>query len=1491
MASKERVYYDLTHPQKRIWYIDQVNSGSPLHNIGGCLDIRGVIDLEIMKNTLNIIIKSHEGLRLRFAENKGQPMQYVDEFAKQNIDFFDFSKYAAPEADFEKWLGNVYTRRFDLYNDQLVYFAIYKVSEKRSGVVCSIHHIISDGWSAGLIEKQICEIYGKLICGQDICLEQSCSYLEFIKEEEEYLNSGKFGKNKTFWQEKLKDLPREFLDNSSLSVEGKRQSINISAGLSKQIREFVTLKRCSLNTFFMAILIIYIHKITNKNDLVIGTPVFNRTNKKQRGMIGMFTSTMPFRIIFDPQINISSLLDQINKEIKLCLFNQRYPYDLLVKDLELSKLGYDSLFKMYVNYYNADFIDSIAGYEAKVLECYSGNQSYSLQLTVKEWEESNITLNFDYKLQEYTESEIKAMQEAILHIAGQVSANQELTIEQIKLLSQKEIDYKLYELNDTFSEYPREKTVRQLFEEQVKKSPERIALEFEGITLTYRELNEKANRLAHYLQEKNIGRYTVVAIMASHSPELIISILGVLKAGGAYLPIDPSYPEKRINYLLKDSRSSLLLTNRVEIGGIEFAGEIIDLDNIDLSSDDMENITNYNTMNDLVYLIYTSGSTGVPKGAMIKHQGLTNYIWWAAKTYFKSAEEAMALYSSISFDLTVTSIFAPLICGQRIVIYHNDDKEFILYRILRENKVTVIKLTPAHLTLLKDSDNRNSNIKRFIVGGDDLKVSLAQEISDSFGKPEIYNEYGPTETVVGCMIYQYNEKKDKGLSVPIGCPINNVQIYILDSKMDPVPTGSPGEIYISGDGVAPGYLNNEELTRKSFLDNPFLPGERMYKTGDLARYSDNGVIEYLGRADNQVKIRGHRVELGEIEKCLAGIEAVNDAVVTYSQKDGVLNGYIVTEVEISDKELRGRLLQYLPQYMVPAGFIFLAELPLTINGKVDHALLPKPVISKKEFIQAKTPGEKELVKAMQEILMIEEVSLNDNYYRLGGDSIKAIQIAAKLNNAGFALKVKDILTYELIGEIAVHIEAANGSGNIEQGVVSGELGKTPIIKWFFAQDFADPDHYNQSVLLKSKAIFAVNDVRKALLKLIKHHDSLRLNYHKKEDILLFNNERLNELPIVDEHDLSADPYDKQVEKIQELGLRLKSSFDLEKGILFKAALFKLGEGGQIILLIAHHLVIDGVSWRIIIEDFTSILRQLGADQEVLLPLKTHSFQKWSEQLDEYSKGNLRQARKYWESVLGRNFYFPFDFNLGMDTMDKAFTLQAGIDREMTKKILTEVNNIYGLELHETLIIALAMVIRDITGLDDIVIELEGHGRTEAIDNIDVSRTVGWFTSLYPAQFKLSGDDLDFNIKGLKEQIRNIPGKGFDFGILKYLRNEFADRNNRYLRFNYLGDFDNLFRGNMFELIDMDSGRDSGVNNHLTATLDINAMVLNGKLIIDITYSKNKFQEKTVKNFLDMYVGRLEDIIELSCNQADKKFTPSDFSALDISQEDLDRLFL
>lgn len=1492
MECNEKCYYNLTHSQKRIWYIDKVNLNSPLHNIGGCLKISKSINVEKLKETINIVINKNEALRLRFTEKDGQPVQYISDFKEELIDFLDFSNFDQPQIEYEKWSKSIFEKAFKLENSKLYYFGIYKINEREYGILLNIHHIISDGWSISLIEKQICEIYSKLVKNETICQNEYYSYIDFIKEEKEYLNSDRFAKNKSFWNEKFNSVPEEFLYNTSNSLEGKRESFNIGNDLSKKISRFVEDSKCSLNIFFIAILLIYINKTIYKNDIVIGTPVFNRTNKKQKNMLGMFTSTVPFRFELEAELNIESLIKQINKEFKFCLLNQKYPYDLLIKDLELSKNGYDSLFKMSVNYYNSKFIDEIDGGDAEAKEYYCGNQSYSLQLTINEWKYDNITLNFDYKTSDYSEQEIQTMHNSMINIIKEILTKENYRVKDIKLISDEEINHKIYTLNSTSRVYPNN-TVCELFEERVSKSPDKVALEFKEEKLTYQELNEKSNQLASYLRENGVKREVIVGIMMSHSIDLVIGILAVLKAGGTYLPIDPSYPVDRVNYMLEDSQSSMLLINSDIHEEILHKGKIFNINEINVDLYSRENLIKINQLNNLAYIIYTSGSTGKPKGVMIEHQGLTNYIWWAKKMYLIDENEVMALYSSIAFDLTITSIFTPLISGNQIVIYDTDEPEFVLYKILRENKATVVKLTPAHLTLLKDMDNSSSNIKRFIVGGEDLKVGLAKDVFNSFGKNiEICNEYGPTETVVGCMIHKYSEEKDKGVSVPIGYPADNVQLYILDNQLNVVPTGLAGELYISGDGVARGYLNREGLTCEKFIENPFLKGKRMYKTGDTVRYIENGVIEYIGRIDNQVKIRGHRIELGEIEKYLLENESVRDAIVAFKENllgNKILNAYIVKEKDITEFELKGWLNKFLPNYMIPANFVFMDKLPLTLNGKINHALLPDPIIAEKEFIKYETNVEQELVKAMEEILGIENISMNDNYYQLGGDSIKAIQISSKLKNIGLDIKVKDILIHEYIKDIAASIEESRETKVISQEQSQGIIDKTPITEWFFKQQFSNENFYNQYVLLEYISILDVNKVKSAVNKLIEHHDGLRINYDKKDSKLYYNNEHLNESSGFKYLDLSQYFYDEEDKAVKKLIHKADINFDIENSLLFNLTMFNLGNERQALLFTAHHLIVDGISWRIILNDFITILNHLENGEDIKLPMKTHSFKKWAEELQEYSKKDFGEEKAYWNSILGKEFTYPVDFN-GEEIIKTSSALSYEIDENTTDSLIKKANEIYNIEFNEVLIIALAITINKLTNNEDVVIELERHGREEINDCIDVSRTVGWFTSMYPAYFTVESREVDINIKSIKEQLRNIPNKGFNYGILKFLNNEIKETDNKYIRFNYLGDSNNIINEEALSNVNIKFGLESGEENPLTALIDISAVIVNKSLNISFTYSNARFHEDTIQNFINSYIETLRLILDNCENKSFKEFTPSDFDAVDISQDDLDALF-
>lgn len=1493
MNLEKNEFYELTHPQRRIWYLHNIHSESPLNNIGGYMKIQGQVSLEILEEAINVLIKTNDGLRIRILEKYGVPYQYFEVYNFEKIDFFDFTKYKNPAIEFERWISSTFKKVFTIKDNNLYYFAIYKISESEFGVALKIHHIVADGWSIYLIKKQIWDNYIRILNNVSINHECSYSYVDYIKKEKEYLKSNRFIKNKFFWNEKFAKLPEAFLDKQNDNLKGERVSFNLDNKLTKKILNYTRENKCSLNTFFIIVMLIYINKTRCEDDIILGTPVFNRSGVNEKNTIGMFVSTMPLRIKLNTSYTIKELIKKINSEIKNCFYNQRYPYDILLKDLELGKKGYDSIFDICVNYYNKDYTIDAEDFSVETQEYYNGEQSYSLQMIVKECMTGKITLTFDYRKSKYCKDNIIDMFKYIKNILNQIITNNDIMISKINLLTYDEINQKLIQFNSTIRDYPKDKTICTIFEETVNNNLEKTALRLGNKSLNYKDLNEKVNQLARLLQKKGVGNEGIVAIMASHSFELIIGIMAILKAGGAYLPIDPNYPVDRINYMLKDSNCKLLLSNIDVHSEIEFNGEFISLENNEAYKESTENLSNKKNSKQLAYVIYTSGSTGKPKAAMIEHKGLVNYIFWAQKTYMSKVNETFAFYSSISFDLTITSIFTPLISGSVMEIYKDDHDEFILYKILKENRATIIKVTPSHLKLLKEMDNSKSSIKKIIVGGEDLKVELAKEIYNSFkGNVEIYNEYGPTETVVGCMIHKYDINKDLKVSVPIGVPIDNVQIYILDKYLNVMPSGVAGEIYISGDGVARGYLNKKQLTNEKFIENPFIAGKTMYKTGDKARYIKNGIIEYIGRDDKQVKIRGHRIEIGEIEERLLVHPFVKDAIVSYKQLDSysILYAYIVAKESITTDELKSWLKKTLPNYMMPNKFIFIDYLPLTANGKVDYDMLPKFESDKKIFINYRNEIEKELVCTIKEVTGYEDISMNDNFYQIGGDSIKAIQISSKLKNKGLNINVKDILAHDLIEEIAASIELDDKKNLANQNMEEGSVESTPIINWFFLNNFNNINHYNQSLLLESNMILEKAKVQLVINKLVEHHDSLRINYNFNTKKLFYNNSSLEERFKVEYIDLSnISTEEQQFNYIEQYCYNIKSSLNIANGGLFKVCVFNLGKNKQVFFFTAHHLTVDGFSWRIILEDFNTAIQQLNNNDTILLPLKTSSFKEWSKYLRKYREDLCSEEEEYWNEVISKKILFLSDKNKSSDTIKSSNIISDELNERDTKSLIEKSNKIYGMTLEEMIIVALSLIIKESTLEKDLVIEIENHGRKEINGGVDVSRTVGWFTNMYPLYLNVINDNLDDNIKSIKEQIRRVPDAGFNYGIFKYLNNSLTYNTEKYIRLNYLGDYDSTLESNGFKLLNINHGSDIALNNQLSSLMDINMMIINKKLQANITYSNNSFNNTNMNKILVLLLSKLREISNYLMNKTSIEFTPSDFEAVDISQEDLDSI--
>lgn len=560
------------------------------------------------------------------------------------------------------------------------------------------------------------------------------------------------------------------------------------------------------------------------------------------------------------------------------------------------------------------------------------------------------------------------------------------------------------EFNDTYVNYDKDKTIIELFEEQVREVPDKIALQFEDNKITYKMLNERANSLARLLKEKGIGPDYIVGILMERSINMIVGIISILKAGGAYLPIDPEYPEKRIEYILKDSEAKIVLTEGSFREKIKEVTEILDLDDKELYEKNNTNLNNSSKGENLAYVIYTSGTTGKPKGVMIENSAIVNYALYARNEYLNSQDECMPLYTSIAFDLTITSVFAPLISGNKIIIYKNKDIDILMNEVFQSDENTVIKVTPAHLILLKEMNNVNMNIKKLIVGGEELKEALAKDISEIFShKIEIINEYGPTEGTVGCIAHVYDFRKEYKNTVLIGKPIRNFKVYIVNEENELVTIGHPGEICISGSGLARGYLNNPKLTEEKFIQNPLNSEEKIYKTGDIGKWLLDGNIEFLGRVDEQVKIRGYRVELSEIDNNIRKNEEIKDVAVIArenSMGENEVVAYVICNNNEVVEKIRDGLVRELPQYMVPSKIIKVHDFPLTANGKLDkNALLQIKEVDKFTYVAPTNPLEEEISILWSEMLDVEDIGIDDNFLEVGGHSLVATKIVYKINES------------------------------------------------------------------------------------------------------------------------------------------------------------------------------------------------------------------------------------------------------------------------------------------------------------------------------------------------------------------------------------------------------------------------------------------------------------------------------------------------------------
>jgi amino acid adenylation domain-containing protein/non-ribosomal peptide synthase protein (TIGR01720 family) len=1487
--------YPLTSYQQDIWLKHTINPNNPLCNIGATVEITGRFNYKKLKSSINKAIIVNDALRIQIIEKDGNPYQVFMTELKYDLPYYDFSDKCDCKQFAKQWMQKKFLEAFAIDN-VLFDFALIKVDETLYYFFTKAHHIIADGWGLTQLNHKIVNYYNNknALNGNS----EKNSFKEFIDKDKEYLSSKSYQKDIEFWKKEYTNMPESLFAyndrrEDSTKITSKRTQYLIKRSKYDKIINLCNKNNCTEFHYFLGIVSLYFCRLYNRDEIVIDVPVLNR-NKKERQIIGHCTNAIPLRI----KINNTSSFIELLRDIKIRLAKSYRHYKLsygqIFRELKLKNENLADITVSFEIYDRTLNFKSAKSY-SDTLSHQHEKQALNIQINPASVNEDAI-IYIDYLLEIFNDKfQIK---DVILHlktITNDTLENPEKQIKDLEILTKKEKNQLLIEWNNTKIDFPSDKCLHQLFEEQVEKTPNDVALEYEQIELTYRELNEKANIVAYHLKKNiNIHSGDLIGIYQNRSDKLPISILGILKAGAAYVPIDTEYPRARIDFILHDAKLKTIISEKDD-------GNYIDINKILNSSLPKANLNLHYNIESPIYIIYTSGSTGNPKGTVIKHESFVNYILWAKKFYYNNHNGGnYGLFTSISFDLTTTCIFLSLLRGKTLTVFNQEDElSYILTKIFQSKTIDSIKLTPSHISLLCELELDSTQIRLAIVGGEELRNDQVAILKGLNKEIKIINEYGPTEVTVGCIVKEIESSKEQ---ITIGKPIDNTQIYIVDYNMNIQPIGVPGELCIAGEGLAKEYLYNPEITAEKFIKNPFNnePNSRLYKTGDLVRYLPDGNIEFIGRIDNQVKIRGYRIELGEIESVLNKLPTIKDCVVVDkddTNDDKRLVAYIVSGDELNVQEIRENLSQSLPDYMVPSIFVSLEKIPLTPNGKIDRKALPEPegnIETTNEYLTPRNETERILTTIWAKVLGVEKVGVYDNFFELGGDSIIAIQIVSRAKQENILLTPKDIFKYQTIEKLSQLSNKNEIKIIAEQDQITGEVALTPIQSWFFEEDFENKDHWNQAVMLKVTDTVEISMLENAINALVLQHDVLRLAYtiEKGKWIQKHNDILKCELEIVDYSNLSGKELSKSIE---EHSSKIQGGLSIENGILFKAAMFRTNNQNELFIAI-NHLVVDGVSWRIIIEDLQKACLQQISNEEIDLGLKTSSFKQWAEKLSVHVDSNkLAKEFKFWDETISKtNNSLPFDYS-GENTEASAKSITVKLNKELTRQLLNEAGKAYKTEINDLLLTALAISIEKWTRNNSITINLESHGREDIFIDTDISRTVGWFTTQFPVSLTLEKEnDIADTIKSIKEQLRVIPNKGIGYGILRYLhfdasvRERLSPKKNNEISFNYLGQFDTLKENSdLMSVSKQSSGVSISNANHRTYIIDINSLISDGELVISLGYSENLHKKETIEDLANTYIVELQNIIEHCLQSESKGYTPSDFPLCKITQKELD----
>ncbi|MGN7996791.1 non-ribosomal peptide synthase/polyketide synthase, partial [Chitinophaga sp. 22308] len=1476
----------LSYSQERLWFIDQL-SGSTQFHMQAILELKGELDIAALEQALGAIVNRHEVLRTVMTTENGIAFQQVIPSGNWLLDRID-----GPLTSTE--IHDIIHRPFDLSADHMLRGHLISQSEDTHILVLTLHHIAADGWSVSIIVKELVAWYNSYTTGTPAQLPDiPVQYADYALWQRKYLTGKILEEKAAYWKQQLAgvavlELPTDYPRPAEQSTRGTIYQFHLNRPLLDGLK---SLSLHEGSTLFMTLLTAFkvlLYRYSGETDICVGTPVAGRTHQETENLIGFFINTLALRSNLSGDPSFVSLLQQVKKTTLNAWEHQEIPFEKVVDAVAVARnMSHSPVFQVMFVLQNTPDVPEIQLGALKLKEqpVERATSQYDLTLSVME-DATGLTASLEYCTDLFRPDTISRMAAHLEVLLEAIVQDPQVNIGALNILPPEEEKMLRWQFNDTEADYPLHQHIIDTFEQQVSRTPDAVALVYESQMLTYRELDERSSALALYLCSRGVQPETLVPFCTERSPEMIIGILGILRAGAAYVPVDPDHPDERVRYILKDTAAGIAVCSSACRHRFPETMEAVCLDGVIPQTEETAAVTlPVLRSGQLAYVIYTSGSTGRPKGVLVEHRGIVNLACSQRDVLHIRQGTPVLQFASFGFDGSCYEIFNTLLNGGILVLPKKDDllSAESFTALIHRHQVEVAALPPSYLHIIRDM---LGPLKTIISVGEAFNKEDGLYISAKGIR--MLNGYGPTENTVTVTIAPQPVIDDR---VVIGKPIHNVQVHILDENGRLCPVGVPGEICVSGAALARGYLNRPDLTAEKFVQSPYNArfSGRMYKTGDLGRWLADGNIEYAGRKDDQVKVRGFRIELGEIEAVLQECEWVEQAAVavkTDEFNNKRLVAYIVPRTTFDRDAIVTHLKARLPEYMVPGILQQLEKLPVTVNGKVDRKMLPDPdanELSHNTYTAPRNETESVLAGIWQDLLGISQVGIHDNFFELGGDSIITIQVVSRAKRAGYMLQPRDLFRSQTIAALGELLqENTKQQVTAEQGQLTGAAGLLPVQQWYFDTNGQSGAHFNQQLLLEISKDIAIEKLDKAIQQLAAYHDALRFVY--TDHAAGIQQKYGNHIASLETVDLTDFPASELATRINTVGSHYHRSLDPGTGVLFRALLFLTAPGTACnrLLLLVHHLAVDGVSWRILLEDLSLLLNDdVHASPETILGPKTSSYRQWHDALVDYGQSpHLKQQLPYWEGL--RQFHTPLRVDRevnGPVTMQDTGTCEVRLDAVQTRNLLQEVPRAYHTDINDILLAALAAAACDWNRSRSVIIGLEGHGREDIISGIDTSRTVGWFTSMYPVLLQPdSTSDVAALVKSVKEQLRKVEDNGVGYMVLKYINraDSLQGKDPWEIGFNYLGQSDNLVQESGYIRMAKESGGDAvGEGFILHDKIFINGAVQNGELILHWGYSSLHYDAATITALADAYLATLRAVINHCLAQA-PAFTPSDY---------------